>query len=398
MTGATPPVPRGGRGLVVASALCAGVTVGNVYLAQPVLGVVAADLGVPAGAAGGVATTALFGYAVGILSLVPLGDLVSRRRLVTWLGAATVALLAGAAAAPSLPVLSAFVGLAAATTVIPQVLVPLVSEVSAPERRGVALAWVQAGLVTGMMGSRVLSGALGDALGWRVVYLVAAALTAIVCALTVRVLPVDGPRPSQHYRDLLAVLPGLARRPDVRGPSLAQAAVFAGFNAVWTTLALALTSAPHGLSASTAGLVGLLGLAGAVAAPAAGRAVDRVGARVVAGSGLLALLVASPLLFLGGSWLPALVPGVLLLAVGMQVSQVAHQARVMAGAAETRSRRNAVYMVGTFLGGAVGAAGGSAAYSAAGWSASCAVAACCFAAGGLVWWAGARRAPEPVAV
>ncbi|WP_191892520.1 MFS transporter, partial [Streptomyces griseoaurantiacus] len=179
--------------------------------------------------------------AVGILLLVPLGDLVDRRRLVVLLGSATPLLLVGAAVAPSVPVLSALVGLAAAATVVPQVLVPLVAEVSAPERRGSAVAWVQAGLITGMMTSRVVSGAVGDAFGWRAVYLVAAALTALVVVLTVRTLPVDAPRPRQRYRDLLAVLPGLVRRPVVLGPSLAQAAVFAGFNALWTTLALVLT-------------------------------------------------------------------------------------------------------------------------------------------------------------
>ncbi|WP_188316359.1 MFS transporter [Solihabitans fulvus] len=374
----TVTVARGGvvtgasRRLLAVSAVCAAVTVANIYLAQPIVGLIATDLGLPAGVAGWVPTVALFGYTLGILLLVPLGDVVDRRRLVRRLSLLTTVLLLGAAAAPGLPVLALLAGAAAMTTVIPQVLIPLVAQTAGAGGRAAAMAWVQAGLVAGIMLSRTVGGAVGQWLGWRAVYLLAAALTVTAGLAAARLLASDGDRPAVRYRALLGSLPRLlAAEPELRWACLRQAAVFGAFSAVWTTLALLLTGAPFHLGAGVAGLVGLLGLSGVVAAPLGGRLADRLGGAPVGMVGLAALAVLVPVLLLGGHSLPVLLVGVLLTPAAMQVGQVGNQSAALAVRPAEGARLNTAYMLATFLSGAAGSALGVAAYGRWGWPGAC---------------------------
>ncbi|MCP2165154.1 MFS transporter [Goodfellowiella coeruleoviolacea] len=368
--------PSGGRGLVPVAALCSAVTVANIYLAQPVVGLIAADLGVPTDSAGWVATLALFGYALGVLLIVPLGDVANRRVLVGRLTVATSVLLLAAALAPALPVLALLAGLAALTTVVPQVLVPLVGQAAGPHGRAVAMAWVQAGLISGMMLSRTVGGLVGDWFGWRAVYLLAAALTLAVGQLAARTLPHEQPRDRLRYRDLLRSLPALLREePELRWAGLRQAASFAAFNALWTTLALLLTGAPYHLSAGAAGLFGLLGLAGAVIAPLAGRLADRWGGGRVGLLGLAALGVGVLLALVATHGIGLLVAAVLVLPVGTQAGQVGNQAAALAVRPAAAGRVNTAFVLAIFLAGALGSALGTAAFGRWGWTGSCLVAA-----------------------
>ena len=375
----TPPVGTSSarRGLLAVSAVCAAVTVANIYLAQPVVGLVAADFGVPAGSAGWVATGALLGYALGIALLVPLGDVLDRRRLVARLSVLTAMLLVGAALAPALPVLAVLAGAAAMTTVIPQVVIPLVAQ-AAGEARGRAVAAVQAGLIAGIMLSRTVGGALGQWCGWRAVYLVAAGLTALVGLTAARLLAPEPAKPAVPYRALIgSVLRMVAEEPGLRWACVRQAATFGAFSAVWTTLAVLLTGAPFHLGVGAAGLVGLLGLSGAVAAPLAGRLVDRWGGARVGVLGLVGLLALVPVLVVGGRSLPVLLLAVLLVPVATQVSQVGNQSAALAVRPAAGARLNTAYMLATFLAGAAGSAAGTAAQAGAGWLG------CCLVAGGF---------------
>jgi predicted MFS family arabinose efflux permease len=99
----TPPANPGiSRGLVLLFALACGVAVANLYYAQPVLSTVAHTFGASYGAAGLIVTFSQIGYAVGLALLVPLGDLVSRRRLVPAVLTVTSLALLASALAPSI--------------------------------------------------------------------------------------------------------------------------------------------------------------------------------------------------------------------------------------------------------------------------------------------------------
>ncbi|GAB2532743.1 MFS transporter [Nocardia heshunensis] len=361
--------------LFAVMAICSGVTVANVYLAQPLLTLFARGFGVAPSAAGLVVTCAQFGYAAGILFLVPLGD-VRRRRplLIVMLTATVIALLLGAAT-PGLSLLAAAAALVGGFTVIPQVLVPLAAELAPPQRRASVVAGVQIGLMTGIIGSRVIGGAVGEVFGWRAVYVLAAVLTAASGLLTVALIPREPARTTTiGYGRVLASLPRLVRtEPALRHSCLLHASLFGAYNATWTSLVLVLTHDPYHFSAAAAGLFGLLGLAGAVAAPWAGRFIDRRGPLPIMTAALVLTLLSAGAYALGRTMVAFMIVAIIAVNVAVQWSQIANQARIFAYLPEARSRANTVYMVAVFLSGAICAAMAAAGYAAFGWPGVCAL-------------------------
>ncbi|MEU6585597.1 MFS transporter [Nocardia sp. NPDC046763] len=359
--------------LFAVMAICSGVTVANVYLAQPLLTLFAHGLGVAPSSAGLVVTCAQFGYAAGILFLVPLGDVRRRRPLLTvMLTASVLALLLGALA-PSLSMVAAAAALVGGFTVVPQVLVPLAAELAPPQRRASVVAGVQIGLMTGIIGSRVIGGAVGELFGWRAVYVLAAGLTAATGLLTVALVPREPARMNAiGYGRLLTSLPRLLRsEPALRQSCLLHAALFGGYNATWTSLVLVLTHEPYHFSTATAGLFGVLGLAGAFAAPWAGRFIDRRGALPIITAALVLTLLSAGAYALGRSALGFMIVAIIAVNIAVQWSQIANQARIFAYLPDARSRANTVYMVAVFLSGAVCAALAGACYAGFGWLGVC---------------------------
>jgi hypothetical protein len=76
-----------------------GTAVSAIYLNQPLLSTLARSLGAPHETVGLIATLTQVGYALGILFLVPLGDVLPKKRLVTTKLALLAVALAGSGAA-----------------------------------------------------------------------------------------------------------------------------------------------------------------------------------------------------------------------------------------------------------------------------------------------------------
>ncbi|ASU81629.1 MFS transporter [Nocardiopsis gilva YIM 90087] len=381
----TTPMPRT---LLPVLALCCAVTVANIYLSAPLLSLISASLGTSAAQSGLAATFSQLGYSAGLLFLLPLGDTVRRRPLVSWLVVGTVAGLATAALAPGLPALLAAILAASAFSVIPQLLVPMATAMAPPERRARVIATLQAGVFSGAIAARVIGGVIGEFSGWRAVFAIAAVGTAVIGAVTVALLPPDeeqrgGERPS--YGALLASLPGLLREPVLRRSLALQASVFAAFNMLWTTLVFLLTAPPYRLDTAAAAYFGLFGLVGVGVAPVAGRFIDRYGPLRVVGVSL-AVVAASCVVFLFGRAGLA-VPGVAIavLFAGLQGCQISNQSAALAARPDARSRMNTVYMFGTFLAGAMGSALGATLYEHVGWTAVSAAAGGVTLLGLAVW-------------
>ncbi|MFD0274729.1 MFS transporter [Kitasatospora sp. NPDC127111] len=371
---------RGGppaTGLVWVLAAVCGVAVGNVYFPQALVPLVGAGFGVPAGAASAVVTAVQVGYAAGIFLLVPLGDRVrAGRLLVLLLGASSAALLA-AGAAPTLPALVAAGAVVGVTTVAAPVIGPLAAGLVDERRRGVVGGTLLSGSLAGMLLSRVLGGVVGAWVGWRAVYVGAAVLTGIAGVAVARVVPVTVPPSGACYPALLAEpLRLLRREPELRRSCGYQAAVFAGFSAVWAGVALLLTGPAYGLGAGAVGALAFVNAATMFCTPVAGRWVDRRGpdavnlvclGAVVGAGGLLALGAVG-----GAVGIAALVAGTLLLDVGMQSGMVANQVRIYALRDGARSRLNTAYMTCAYVGGSVGSGAGAWLYGVgAGWLGVC---------------------------
>ncbi|MFD9206768.1 MFS transporter [Streptomyces sioyaensis] len=359
-------------------ALACGVAVANAYFPQAITPLIAHGFHIGEATAATLATVTQLGYAAGLFLLVPLGDRLSRRPLITVLLGVTALALVGAGLAPATgPLLTAavVVGLA---TVVPQIMLPMAAGMVAPERQGAVTGTLQAGLVGGILLARTFGGVLGEQLGWRAPYLVAAALTALLALTLGCALPRSAPAVRTPYPTLLIdTLRLLRRERQLRRSVSFQVTLFGAFSAAWTAVALLITGPRYGMGTQAVGLLALIGAASVFLAPAAGRSVDRYGAdRVNLWCLLLGLTSGAVLLtgLIGGAaGLVGLGAGLLLLDVAVQCGQVANQARIFALRPEIRSRLNTGYMACGFLGAGIGSWLGTRAYAQLGWGAVCAL-------------------------
>ncbi|WP_405814013.1 MFS transporter [Streptomyces sp. NBC_01390] len=373
-----PESPGMGRRLPLLMALACGVSVANVYFPQALTPMIADGLDIAPATAAVVATVTQLGYAAGLFLLVPLGDRLPRRPLITGLLIVTCLALLAAGLAPASGPLLAAAGVVGMATVVPQLLLPMAAGLVEPDRRGSVIGTLQAGLIGGILLARTFGGVLGEHLGWRAPYLIAAALTALLAVLLGPALPSAAPAVRDRYPTLLAdALRPLRDERQLRRSVFFQVTVFGGFSAAWTALALLITGPRYDMGTQTVGLLALIGAGSMFCAPAAGRWVDRLGADRVNLWCILAALAAAAVLttgLLGGApGLVGLAVGLLLLDVAVQCGQVANQARIFALRPEARSRLNTGYMTCAFLGGSAGSWLGTRAYTALGWGAICAL-------------------------
>jgi MFS family permease len=233
-------------------AIAAGLSVANIYYAQPLLAAIARTFGVGVGAASLIATFTTAGYAVGLAFLVPLGDIRDRRGLVTILLLVTAGMLAVSAAAPSFGVLAAASAVLAVTAVAGPILVPFAATLARDEQRGAVTGTVMSGVLVGVLLARTAGGLIAGIGGWRAVYAVAAVLTIGLAVALWRALPKIAPAQSLGYGSLLASAVELARtEPVLRLRSAFGFLGFATFSVFWTSIAFLLTRPPYSFGEGT---------------------------------------------------------------------------------------------------------------------------------------------------
>jgi predicted MFS family arabinose efflux permease len=356
--------------LTLLFAVAAGAAVGNLYWAQPLLGLIAEDLGAPTAVAGWLVTATQIGYAAGILLIVPLGDVLDRRRLIPVMMLCTAAALVACAVAPSFGVLLAAISLLGLVTVSGQILTPLAGDLADETNRGHVVGTVASGILTGILVSRTISGLVADAAGWRAIYLVAAALAVALAVLLYRAVPPLEPKARLPYpRLIVSVATVAARERTVRWTLVLGALGFAAFTMFWTALTFLLSGPPFAYPVSVIGLFGLAGLAGAVAAQRSGRLHDRGWSLPATGVAWAAVLASFVLAAFAERSVVLVLVVIVLLDVALQALGILNQLRVFAVSAEARSRLNTALVTSNFIGGALGSAAATVLWSAGGWRA-----------------------------
>jgi predicted MFS family arabinose efflux permease len=379
------------RRLTLLFAVAAGAAVANLYWSQPLLDLIAEDLGAGQAAAGWLVTATQLGYAAGILFLVPLGDVVDRRRLVRIVLLCSAGAAVLCAVAPSLGLLMAALVLLGVTAVSGQILAPLAGDLAGDDERGHVVGTVISGLLVGILVSRTGAGAVAAVAGWRAIYVAAAVVALGSAAVLWRRSPVLPARDPIPYGSLIASVGQLLRRErTARWTVVLAATAFGCFTMFWTALTFLLSSPPYHYSVQAIGLFGLAGLAGALAAQRAGRLHDRGLSLPATGFAWALLVVAFAVALAGQHSVVAVVIAVVLLDAAAQAIGILNQTRLFALSSGARSRFNTVYVTSNFLGGAVGSALATVLWSAGGWTAVC-VAGLVASLFALVLWAVGRR-------
>ncbi len=361
--------------LVVLLAFATGAAVANMYYQQPLLHTLGHAFGVGTATTGLLVTVSQIGYVIGLAFLVPLGDLVERRGLITISLLVLAVGQAIAAAAPSFAVFAAAMLLVGTSTFVAQVIVPMASHLAAEHERGRVVGTVMSGLLLGILVSRTVSGVIADAFGWRTVFALAALAMLVLSAVLRRMLPRVEPTSDLRYRSALRSVITLIRgEPMLRQRMALGATAFGSFSILWTSLAF-LLSGVHGshyhYSNAAIGLFGLAGVAGAAAAQIAGRLADRGHGQATTTATLALMVLSWILLALGGDSVIVLILGIMVLDLGVQGTQISNQSAIYRLHPEARSRVTTAYMSAYFLGGTACSAVTGALYASAGWGAVC---------------------------
>ncbi|MCG5443105.1 MFS transporter [Micromonospora sp. NIE79] len=379
-------------------ALAAGVAVGNLYWAQPLLGFIAGDLHVTTATAGWLVTATQLGYAVGVLLLVPLGDVLDRRRLVPIMLLTSAAALLLCALAPSIGVLLLALGVLGVTTISGQILTPLAGDLAGDAQRGRIVGVVGSGTLTGILASRTISGLVADAAGWRTIFALAAVLAVLLAIVLHRAIPQLAPRTRMPYAQLIASVGAVVvRERAVRWTLVLAATGFAAFSLFWTALTFLLSEPPFRYPVAVIGLFGLAGLAGVLSGLRGGRLHDRGWSLPATGAAWVLALTAFVVAAFAVRSVVLVIIVIVMLDVALQTQALLNRARLFALSHEARSRLNTALAAGNFVGAAIGSAAATALWSAGGWTAVtiAGTALCCFA---LIVWALGRRGPLVIGV
>ncbi len=349
---ARPPLNRGTLWLMT---IATGVVVGNNYYNQPLLGLMARDFGVSEGQISNIAMLTQVGFALGLLLIVPLGDMLKRKRLILADFGLIILSLVGMTIAPTVEWLLLASFMVGFTSVLPQLFVPMAAELATKEKQGAAIGMVMSGLLLGILLSRVVSGFVGDLWGWKVMYYIATGCMALLAGLIAWKLPDVHPSFKGSYGSLMKSLLHLTRtQPVLRLAAFRGAMGFAAFSAFWTTLVFHLEDAPFHAGAAVAGSFGIIGAVGALAAALVGRVAKKTAPFTIILWAIVMLCLSWCVFYIGGYTYAGMIIGVILLDLGLQSMHIMNQSSFFALNLGANNRLNTVYMFSYFIGGSAG--------------------------------------------
>jgi len=355
---------------VLFMAACTGLIVANLYYCQPLIVLIANEFKIPEANAGTITYLTQAGYAIGLFFMVPLGDKLERKKQILITTFASVIALILAATAKSfflLQVASLLIGI---TSIVPQLILPLAASLSSVEQRGKVIGTIMSGLLVGILLSRTLSGFIGQVLGWRSMFYIAAGICLFIFFVIQNKFPVNKPQFQGTYGQLIQSLFTLIKtQPILREATLINVFSFAQFGAFWTTMVLLLSGEPFGFNSATIGLFGIVGASGALAAPLVGRLGDKGGSRVAVGYGCLLILLSFIIFYFSIESVIGIAIGIVFIDIGIQGVHISNQTRVYSLLPEARNRLNTVFMSFSFLGTAAGSAYGLFLWKIGGWHA-----------------------------
>ena len=336
-------------------AIIAGISVANLYYNQPLLNKISEDLRVSEFTANLIPMTTQIGYALGLLFIIPLGDLYKRRNIIVINFLLLSVSMSGFAVAQNIY----FVLLASLITgicsVMPQIFIPIAAQFSQPEKKAQNVGVLVSGLLTGILGSRVVSGIVGEYWGWRTIFYIASVLMLICIFVIVRILPDMPSNYKGTYTGLMkSVFTLVKENATLRLVSLRAGICFGCFLTLWACLAFKMSGAPFYAGNNVIGMLGLCGIAGAMTASFVGKFVRILGIRMFNYIGCSIMILSWLILYFFQDSYIGIIAGFILIDIGMQCVQISNQTCALSLVPQASNRVNTIFMTTYFLGGSLG--------------------------------------------
>ena len=362
------------RSILIMMSVVAGLTVANLYYNQPLLEEMKASLGANEVETNLITVITQAGYAAGLLFVVPLADMLSRRKIIMTNMATAVLMALVIAFTADIKAVWAASFILGMCSVVPQIFVPMAGLFSKPENKSRNMGYVLSGLLTGVLGARVISGYLGDWVGWRAMYGIAAAIMLICLAVTLKMLPVMRPSFKGSYPQLMRTVGEIFfSHPNIRLYSLRASCSFASMMSIWSCMAFHLSGSPFYAGSDKVGLLGLCGIAGAMAASGVGKYIPRFGILRFSTFGSVFQLLAWGIALLFGGFYVGLALAIILVDIGAQCQQLSNQSGCLKEVPHASNRANTIFMTSLFIGGSVGTFCSGAIWPHCGWYGVCCV-------------------------
>lgn len=362
------------RSLLLTMAVIAGLTVANCYYNQPLLEMIRHDMGVSQHAANLITVVTQIGYALGLCFLIPMGDLYSRRRIIVINMSVAAVMEVFIAFSQRVWIVWGASLLLGACSVIPQFFIPIAGQYSEKKNKGRNMGIVLSGLLTGILASRVVSGYVGEWLGWREMFIIAALIMIVCLILTLKIMPQIDSNYVGTYRGLMkSVFHIVASNARIRLYAIRAAFSFGSMMAIWSCLAFRLAQAPFFSGSEMVGTLGMCGIAGALAASGLGKLVNQWGIRKLSLYGACLQLVAWTTAYLFGDTYMGLIVAIILVDIGLQCLQLSNQSGCIQEMPEASNRANTIFMTTYFIGGSFGTYCAGLAWTHEGWMGVCAV-------------------------
>jgi len=357
---------------VLFMAAVTGLIVANLYYCQPLIPLIADEFGVSEASAGTLTYLTQAGYAIGMFLMIPLGDRLERKKQITYTTLCAILALGLTASVTNFFWLQVISFLLGATSIVPQLVLPMAASLASEEQRGKVIGTVVSGLLIGILFSRTLSGFVGIWLGWRGMFWIATAICVLLVILIQFRLPINKPTYqgslSSLYRSLFILI---KEQPVLREATWITSLAFAQFGAFWTTMVLLLHNQPFGYDSALIGSFGLIGACGAFAAPLVGKIGGAGGAQKLIFYGISMTFLSFVVFALSATSIVGIIIGIILIDLGLQTIHVSNQTRIYSLLPEARNRLNTVYMSFSFLGTAFGSAFGLYLWKYFGWVGVC---------------------------
>lgn len=357
---------------IILMAVAAGICSGSNYFSQPLIHSMSLALNLPEASIAWVPTVAQISYACGLLFLMPLGDILEKRKLLfcLMLLAAFGLLLSGFSSNISLIILGTIItGL---FSISAQLLLPLAASLVPIQHSGRVVGFLISGLMIGILLARSLSGLMSTLFAWNVIYLISGSLLLIIAFILHHKIGAFPPTKTESYTTTICSLPKIFKQNQrLRTRAYIGFLTFAGISMTFTTMSLLLAPAPYQLSDFSIGLFGLVGIIGTFIANFSGKFIDQGYIHQISIYCSFGLIL---------SWLLfALLPysfifyilGTMLIYASLSAVHVTNQSIVFKLNQQLKSRFNAIYMTGYFLGGAVGTSAGISIWRHFGWLGVC---------------------------